>query len=144
MPHPLHQLFSANPKMISVCQRQFHTWSTNTDTQLWKINGRTSTLRFFGCCLVSDKWRCFCSCSALCMYSRWSDSSTWCCRCSSSPRSWCRAARCLYSKSRIDSSCLTLVSCSRSSWTCRRSMFYKQHSKIHTVTTLPNTTCTDA
>jgi len=76
----------------------------------------SSTFRFFGCCRSSMKCFLCSSRSRRLLYSSWFSSSVWCCSRIRSIRSFCSVCSCLYSSSRVDSSCRISIACSISFW----------------------------
>lgn len=74
------------------------------------------TFKFFGCCRSSMTCFLCSSLSRLLLYSSWFSSSVWCCRRIRSMRSFCNVCSCLYSSSRVDSSCRISMACSISFW----------------------------
>lgn len=70
------------------------------------------TFKFFGCCRSSMTCFLCSSLSRLLLYSSWFSSSVWCCSRIRSMRSFCNVCSCLYSSSRVDSSCRISMACS--------------------------------
>lgn len=87
------------------------SWSTNWGTLQFPL-----TFKFFGCCRSSMTCFLCSSLSRLLLYSSWFSSSVWCCRRIRSMRSFCNVCSCLYSSSRVDSSCRISMACSISFW----------------------------
>lgn len=85
--------------------------STDREALRWPL-----TFKFFGCCRSSMTCFLCSSLSRLLLYSSWFSSSVWCCRRIRSMRSFCSVCSCLYSSSRVDSSCRMSMACSISFW----------------------------